>query len=42
MGFPAPYPDPMPDEYAVYWMVQRLMRKGLNIAKGKVKCADIL
>lgn len=42
MGFFAPYPDPMPDEYADYWMVQPLTQDGLDGIKGKINCADTL
>lgn len=40
MGYPAPYPDPMPEEYAEYWMVQALTQE--DIAKGRIICADAL
>ncbi|MDL2210395.1 N-acetyltransferase [Desulfovibrio sp. OttesenSCG-928-O18] len=40
LGFSAPYP--IPAEHAGYWMVQPLTPKGLEIAKGRILCADTL
>lgn len=40
LGYPAPYP--IPAEYADYWMVQPISKKGFEIGKGKIKCSDIL
>lgn len=42
MGFYAPYPDPMPEGYADYWMVQALTPEGFDSPKGKLRCADAL
>lgn len=41
-GFLPPYPDPVPEEYSEYWMVQSLTPKGFNFQKGKLICADAL
>lgn len=40
LGFPAPYP--IPDKYSEYWMVQAISEEGLQVGKGKIKCADML
>ncbi len=43
MGFFTPYPDPMPDDYADYWMVQSLTEDKLEeMPKGRIRCADTL
>ena len=43
MGFFAPYPDPMPDDYADYWMMQSLTDEDLEaMPKGRTRCADTL
>lgn len=43
MGFFTPYPDPMPDDYADYWMVQSLTDDKLEVMpKGRIRCADTL
>lgn len=43
MGFFTPYPDPMPDDYTDYWMVQSLTKDKLETTpKGRIRCADTL
>lgn len=43
MGYFTPYPDPMPDDYADYWMVQSLTDDKLEaMPKGRIRCADTL
>ena len=43
MGFFTPYPDPMPEDYADYWMVQSLTDDELEtMPKGRIICADTL
>lgn len=43
MGFFTPYPDPMPTDYADYWMVQSLTNDKLEtMPKGRIKCAVTL
>ena len=40
LGYPAPYP--IPQEYADYWMVRPIGKKGFDIGKGKIKCCEEL
>lgn len=43
MGFLTPYPDPMPTDYADYWMVQSLTNDKLEtMPKGRISCAETL
>lgn len=42
MGYFTPYPDPMPEEYADYWMVKSLLKDGFETNKGRIRCADTL
>ncbi|MFV0536253.1 MAG: GNAT family N-acetyltransferase [Dysgonomonas sp.] len=43
MGFFTPYPDPTPDDYADYWMVQSLTEDKCDaMPKGRIRCADTL
>lgn len=40
LGYPAPYP--IPDEYADCWMVLPISENKFDVAKGKIKCSEVL